>query len=451
MVLSSCSVSCSSFRFYPWQSSSLALLETFGRILWEEIVPSVLNTCCFTSFISSSFYLLRRKKRGEIAREPSTVEVSCSNPRRDCVRLVHRLVHLAAWFQQFVSITDSRVQSLLYDHGLGQVSARYDGPRWRECGECSFKHDSSVPDESVERGVLPRVIKTLVDRRRAVKKMIKTEKDPEKLEEVCIPFCCCLLLISSRIDSSVLCRLSYLLLSVGHSPKDNQTDSQFHAWLPWFLELSTLLISGVGGSESASQDLTYDSNTCCTRQLGFWIIFVIIGRTSSYRRLWAPAWGHFRICSWVSFGCRHRGHLWASTASGDILDFWRPVLSQPWILLEVLIRLRGPRDRNAPLSSFHLIESHTSLDQPCLSWRYVWCLFPWILRRILANFVQVMWGNSHSLHNKTYVDGYRTTRATCQGIGGTETDWLGSWDMRLSKSTLESGSCHQSETSSEEW
>jgi len=41
-----------------------------------------------------------------------------------------------------------------------------------------------VPDESVERGVLPRVIKTLVDRRRAVKKMIKTEKDADKREEV---------------------------------------------------------------------------------------------------------------------------------------------------------------------------------------------------------------------------------------------------------------------------
>ena len=41
-----------------------------------------------------------------------------------------------------------------------------------------------VPDESIERGVLPRVIKTLVDRRRAVKKMIKTEKDAEKREEV---------------------------------------------------------------------------------------------------------------------------------------------------------------------------------------------------------------------------------------------------------------------------
>ena len=37
------------------KSSSLALLETFGHIIWEEIVPGILNTCCFASFISSSF------------------------------------------------------------------------------------------------------------------------------------------------------------------------------------------------------------------------------------------------------------------------------------------------------------------------------------------------------------------------------------------------------------
>jgi DNA polymerase alpha subunit A len=42
-----------------------------------------------------------------------------------------------------------------------------------------------VPDESiVERGVLPRVIKNLVDRRRTVKKLMKGEKDAEKKEEV---------------------------------------------------------------------------------------------------------------------------------------------------------------------------------------------------------------------------------------------------------------------------
>ncbi|KAL7554501.1 hypothetical protein ACHAWF_017956 [Thalassiosira exigua] len=41
-----------------------------------------------------------------------------------------------------------------------------------------------LPDESLERGVLPRVIKTLVDRRRNVKKLMKNEKDGDKKEEV---------------------------------------------------------------------------------------------------------------------------------------------------------------------------------------------------------------------------------------------------------------------------
>jgi len=42
----------------------------------------------------------------------------------------------------------------------------------------------SIPDESLDRGVLPRVIKTLVDRRRNVKKFMTNEKDKEKKEEV---------------------------------------------------------------------------------------------------------------------------------------------------------------------------------------------------------------------------------------------------------------------------
>ena len=41
-----------------------------------------------------------------------------------------------------------------------------------------------LPDESLERGVLPRVIKTLVDRRRAVKKLLKNERNKERSEEV---------------------------------------------------------------------------------------------------------------------------------------------------------------------------------------------------------------------------------------------------------------------------
>ena len=41
-----------------------------------------------------------------------------------------------------------------------------------------------LPADTLERGVLPRVIKTLVERRRNVKKMIKSEKDADKREEV---------------------------------------------------------------------------------------------------------------------------------------------------------------------------------------------------------------------------------------------------------------------------
>ncbi|KAL7539084.1 hypothetical protein ACHAXR_009011, partial [Thalassiosira sp. AJA248-18] len=41
-----------------------------------------------------------------------------------------------------------------------------------------------LPDEGLNRGVLPRVIKTLVDRRRNVKKMMKNEKNGDKKEEL---------------------------------------------------------------------------------------------------------------------------------------------------------------------------------------------------------------------------------------------------------------------------
>ena len=42
----------------------------------------------------------------------------------------------------------------------------------------------SLPDENLPKGVLPRVIKNLVDRRREVKKWLKKESNPEKREEV---------------------------------------------------------------------------------------------------------------------------------------------------------------------------------------------------------------------------------------------------------------------------
>lgn len=44
-----------------------------------------------------------------------------------------------------------------------------------------------IPDETEERGVLPKVIKNLVDRRRAVKSLMKKETNQEKQDEVRIP------------------------------------------------------------------------------------------------------------------------------------------------------------------------------------------------------------------------------------------------------------------------
>ena len=42
----------------------------------------------------------------------------------------------------------------------------------------------ALPDENLKMGVLPRVIKSLVERRRAVKKIIKNERNEEKMEEL---------------------------------------------------------------------------------------------------------------------------------------------------------------------------------------------------------------------------------------------------------------------------
>ena len=48
-----------------------------------------------------------------------------------------------------------------------------------------------IPDESLDTGVLPRVIKSLVDRRKAVKKMLKNENNADKRQEVQIQCCIC--------------------------------------------------------------------------------------------------------------------------------------------------------------------------------------------------------------------------------------------------------------------
>ncbi len=57
------------------------------------------------------------------------------------------------------------------------------------------------------------------------------------------------------------------------------------------------------------------------------------------------------MCSWVSSGPWHLGHLCDSIASGDIFDFWCPVFSHPCMLFKVLICFNGPTDKNPDLIS----------------------------------------------------------------------------------------------------
>ncbi len=86
--------------------------------------------------------------------------------------------------------------------------------------------------------------------------------------------------------------------------------------------------------------------------------------------------------SWVLFGSWHRGHLCESVASGDIFDFWHPILSHLCLLFDVLIHFRGLSDRNPDLSPFQSILFHVTSFESFLSWRYLCfllpCIFKWI-------------------------------------------------------------------------
>lgn len=66
--------------------------------------------------------------------------------------------------------------------GVENVTVDEDGDIVQEVGPVDKL--PPIPDESVDRGVLPRVIKGLVDRRRTVKNMLKKEKDEDKRKEV---------------------------------------------------------------------------------------------------------------------------------------------------------------------------------------------------------------------------------------------------------------------------
>jgi hypothetical protein len=69
------------------------------------------------------------------------------------------------------------------------------------------------------------------------------------------------------------------------------------------------------------------------------LVHSILSCGCGHQSTWECAPGFHWACSW------QWGHLWESTALGEILDFWRPVFSHPWMLLEVLIHQRGPSNR----------------------------------------------------------------------------------------------------------
>ena len=101
----------------------------------------------------------------------------------------------------------------------------------------------SLPDVSLDRGVLPRVIKTLVDRRRNVKKFMKNEKNPDKKKEVRLRILADLIvyLIACVTHSFLPPFFRRLLpLSARHSSNGTQANCQLHVRLSRFLPLSIL-------------------------------------------------------------------------------------------------------------------------------------------------------------------------------------------------------------------
>ena len=123
-----------------------------------------------------------------------------------------------------------------------------------------------VPDEGQDQGVLPRVIKSLVERRRAVKKMLKTATASDERQEVsCVGSChlmscdvvCVVLCMSATFYREYIHDLIRVHLSfhpfvhpsfdlstyrstAGHPTKGAEADGQLHVWLSWVFQLALL-------------------------------------------------------------------------------------------------------------------------------------------------------------------------------------------------------------------
>ena len=109
---------------------------------------------------------------------------------------------------------------------------------------------------------------------------------------------------------------------------------------------------------------------------------------------------HVRMCSCVSLGSWQWGHLCKLTASGEIFNFWQPVLSHPWMLLEVFTWQRGLSDKKAAFRPLHCSFPYSMSKEtwdicyhPSDQWwgAYRWWWWVW----------QCLWGTigRQSIHN----------------------------------------------------
>jgi DNA polymerase alpha subunit A len=96
--------------------------------------------------------------------------------------------------------------------------------------------EAPIPDAQVERGVLPTVIQTLVDRRRNVKKILKSETDPSKKEEVRFIEYTYVAMHTLGFVANYFC---FTISDIaGHSSESFEVDGKLHVRMFGFLQLS---------------------------------------------------------------------------------------------------------------------------------------------------------------------------------------------------------------------
>eukprot|EP01113_Clastostelium_recurvatum_P044377 TRINITY_DN7487_c0_g1_i3.p1 TRINITY_DN7487_c0_g1~~TRINITY_DN7487_c0_g1_i3.p1 ORF type:complete len:1514 (-),score=286.83 TRINITY_DN7487_c0_g1_i3:28-4569(-) len=121
------------------------------------------------------------KKRKEAAEDGSAASSSSSSSRRKPAYSGGLVLEPEkGLYDHYVLLLDfnSLYPSIIQEYNICFTSIerhRLPGGKWEE---------ASPPDKDVTQGVLPRVLKTLVERRRAVKGQIKNERDPVKLQQL---------------------------------------------------------------------------------------------------------------------------------------------------------------------------------------------------------------------------------------------------------------------------